>query len=92
MPKLIDVKPLDTLKLYLKYDDGVEGEIKLEHLRKNIFYKDLCDPDYFSKAAIDQKTNDVIWENGVSLCKNAMYKQLQLKQMMKGFHIDLDKL
>ena len=91
MAKPIDVKISDELRLYVKYSDGLDGEISLKHLLKRNEYSFLKDKDERDKVYIDELTSDICWTNGTNLCKNAIYKQLELKRLIKRLKIDLDK-
>jgi hypothetical protein len=92
MPKPVEVKVIENSRLYVKYSDGISGEISLANLLNEEGYPELKDPEYLNKVFIDPKSNDAVWPNGASLCKNAIYKQLELKKLMEKFHIDIDKL
>ncbi len=92
MPKLVEVKALDDFSIYLKYSDGLEGEYSLSKVIQQKDFASIRDKHIFNKVSIDKKTNDVVWQEGVSLCKNALYKTLQLKNLMKSFCIDQEKL
>lgn len=91
MYKLIEVKPLDHFKLFLRYSNGVKGEYDLSKIIERDEYKILRSEKIFNRVFIDEKTNDVCWPCGVSLCKNSIYQQLELKSLMKNLKIDLDK-
>jgi hypothetical protein len=92
MANLIEVKPLKDFKLYLKYSDGTEGEISTSNLRNKKEFESLNDYEVFSQVFVDEKTNDISWKNGLSICKNAAYRQVELKSLMKSFKIDIDNL
>ncbi len=92
MAEIKDVKVIEHWKLSVEYDDGLEGEISLSHLSGKPEYKSLSNYDYFKSVCFDDESGDLIWDNGISLCKNAIYKQLELKRLAKSLKIDLDKL
>jgi hypothetical protein len=92
MPKPEEVKVIDNSKLFVKYSDGIAGEISLSSLLRDEKHPEFKDPDYLKKVSIDPESEDPVWPNGISLCKNAIYKQLELKQLMKNLHIDIDKI
>lgn len=89
MPELVIVKPLDDHKIYLKYSNGIKGEYSLKKVMLKDEYKFLSDNKLFSNVEIDPKTNDVGWGNGVTLCKNAIYKQLELMQLAQKLKLDI---
>lgn len=92
MYKLIEVKPLDDFKIFLKYSNGVCGEYDLKKIIERGEFKILRSEKIFHQVFVDEKTNDVCWPCGVSLCKNAIYRQLELNSLMKNLQIDMDKI
>lgn len=84
MPVPVSVKIIDNTNLFVKYSDGIEGSISI----KNIF-----DSKNFNESSIciDDDTKNIIVSNSV-LCKNAIYKQLHLKNLMSRLKIDLTKI
>ncbi|MFA7288848.1 MAG: hypothetical protein WC055_08200 [Melioribacteraceae bacterium] len=92
MAKLISVSPLGKDKIYLKYDDGLEGEYSLIKLMNKFEYEELSNELMFNSVSVCPKTNDVTWKNGSSICKNALYRQLELMQMARNIGLDLDKI
>ena len=92
MPKLIEISPKKNMHVFLKYSDGTEGEINLLHLKENNEYKILSDNTEFQKVGIDPNSNDLMWECGISICRDASYKLLKLRNQMKNLRIDLNKI
>ncbi len=92
MPDLIKVKALQNDKIYVEYSNGVSGEVPLAHLRNKPGYASIFDGENFQSVVIDNFTKDLIWNSGVLLCKNALYKQLELILLMKKLRIDLNKI
>lgn len=92
MLKPVEVKVIENSRLYVKYSDGISGEISLANLLNDGEYPEFKDPKYLNRVSIDPESNDPVWPNGASLCKNAIYKQLELKNLMKNIHIDINKL
>ena len=83
MPKLTDVKALDNKRLYVKYSNGLEGEISLNSLMKREEYSALQNIDKFEDVYIDSVSGDIIINNKIELCKNAVYGILDLKKQME---------
>jgi len=89
MAELIEVKALKDQKIYLKYSNGLEGIYSLAKVMQKEEYKFLNDEKVFKKVTVDKKTNDVTWGNGVLLCKNAIYKQLELMQLAEKLKLNI---
>jgi len=92
MYKLIEIKPLAEFKIYLKYSNGLCGEYDLTKIILKNEFKILRSEKIFNQVFIDEKTNDICWPCGINLCKDAVYKQLELKLLMKNLRIDLNKI
>ena len=92
MIKPIEVKIIDENKIFVSYSDGLEGEISVSHLQKQDVFNFINDRNELEKVYIDPITSDLCWPNGANLCKNAIYKQLELKALIKRLKIDVDKL
>lgn len=91
MPILISVVPKKEYVLELKYDDGLEGEYSCAYLLQKEEFSRLNDMNVFNQVTIDEKSNDIYWGKEMFLCKDALYKHLELQRLMKVFKIDLDK-
>ena len=89
MADLVEVKPLKNHKIYLKYSNGLEGEYSLAKVMQKDDYKFLNDDEMFANVKVDEKTNDVTWDNGVLLCKNAIYKQLELMKLAEKLKLNI---
>jgi hypothetical protein len=92
MIKPIEVKIIDENKIFVSYSDGLEGEISVDHLSTQKLFEFVNDKSELEKVYIDPLTSDLCWPNGANLCKNAIYKQLELKALIKRLKIDIDKL
>ena len=84
MLKPVDVKPLPGYKLWLKYGDGVEGEVDLSHLAGKGVFRLWDDPGAFEKVAIGG-SGEIRWGEQVDLCADALYLQLTGKSLEDVF-------
>lgn len=76
-PQLTTVKALPNYKLYLCFDDDVEGEVSLEHLANKGLFKWWDEDDNFLKVYIDVETNAVAWNEDLDLDTFNLYLQLK---------------
>ena len=75
MLKPVDVKPLPGHKIWLKYADGVEGEVDLSGLVGKGVFCLWDDPNAFETVSIGE-SGQIRWGDQVDLCADALYMQL----------------
>ncbi len=61
------VRPLGDARLWVRFDDGLEGEVDLSAELTGPVFVPLKDPALFAKVAIDPDTRTVTWPNGADL-------------------------
>ena len=76
MIRVVDVRPLEHERLWVRFSDGVEGVYAVEPERRGGVFTRLCDPAVFNAVAIDEDFGCVQWPGGVDLCPSAMHEEL----------------
>ena len=93
MFKPIEVKALPNYRLWLRYEDGVAGEVNLAHLVGKGIFKLWDDYQAFEKVHISEH-GAVAWNDEIDLCPDALYLELTAKKPedvfpnLKGAGID----
>ncbi|HCA43101.1 MAG TPA: DUF2442 domain-containing protein [Bacteroidetes bacterium] len=65
---IIEVKPLDNYSLYIKFEDGINGEINLKkNFITNGLSRDLLNEKIFKSVKIESG-GGIVFENGYDLC------------------------
>lgn len=75
MVKPIQVKALPNYKLWIKYADGVEGEVDLSHLVGKGVFTLWNDYSAFEKVYIGT-SRQIAWTDEIDLCPDAIYMQV----------------
>lgn len=57
MPKPLEVKPLPNFRLWLRYDDGVSGEVDLSYLAGKGIFKAWDQSDFSEDSKLDLSGN-----------------------------------
>lgn len=80
MVKLVEVKAKPNYRLWLRYEDGVEGEIDLSsELGKGVFAY-WNDPKNFEKVYIGE-SGQISWSDELDICPDSAYLDITGKKV-----------
>jgi hypothetical protein len=63
-------------RLWIRFADGVEGEVDLSSLVGDGVFSSWEDPRWFSRVLVDEECGTVVWPDGVDLAPDALYREL----------------
>ena len=63
-------------KLWLRFDDGLEGSVFLGGLLEIGAFKLWRDQDQFRRVAIDPQAKTLVWDGGIELDPAVLYRDL----------------
>ena len=75
MPRPVEVRALEPYRIWLRYDDGVEGEVDLSHLAGKGVFAAWEDPAFFAGVYIGP-IGGISWSERIDLCPDAVYMRL----------------
>jgi len=75
MRKAVEARPLNGYRIWLRYADGVEGEVDLTDLANRGVFKAWTDRKVFEGVHIDG-SGAVAWDEDIDLCPDALYMRL----------------
>lgn len=64
MLNVCDVRVRGAHRLWLRFSDGVEGEIDLGHQLTGPIFHPLRDPSTFATIRVDLEVRTIAWPNG----------------------------
>ncbi|HOM17339.1 MAG TPA: DUF2442 domain-containing protein [Thermoguttaceae bacterium] len=79
MPRPLEVKPLKNYRIWIKYADGVEGEVDLSELVGKGVFAAWKDDREFQKVHIGSG-GEIAWSDQIDLCADAIYLKLTGKK------------
>ena len=75
MFKIVEVKPLQGYRLWLRYEDGVEGEVDLSDIAGRGVFAAWNERGFFESVRIDE-SGALAWGDQLDLCPDALYLRL----------------
>jgi len=71
---IVRVQPLDSYRLFLRFEDGVEGSVDVAELIRFIgVFAPLRDRDYFLQVRVNPDLGTICWPNGADLDPDVLY-------------------
>jgi hypothetical protein len=84
MPKPVEVKALPQYRIWLRYDDGVQGEVDLSDLAGRGVFRIWTDAAVFRAVKLGSH-GAIEWSPELDLCPDAMYLRLTGKTVEEVF-------
>ncbi len=76
MHRIVEVKPLENLRVWIRFSNGVAGEVDLSDLAGKGVFAAWNDPDFFVQVTVDPETHTLAWPGGIDLCPDALYEDI----------------
>jgi Protein of unknown function (DUF2442) len=74
--KIVAAKALPNYRLWVSFQDSVEGEVDLSDLVGKGVFRSWEDPLEFAKVFVDHGTATVAWPGGLDLAPDALYRDI----------------
>lgn len=84
MFKLVEVKALSDYRLWVRFDDGVEGEVDLSNLAGQGVFAIWDDYKVFKRVHIDS-SGAPSWNDDIDICPDSLYLQVTGKTVEQVF-------
>jgi hypothetical protein len=71
---IVEVRPLDGYRLWLRFEDGIEGTVDVaEMIHFHGVFAPLQDRTKFLEVHVDRETGTVCWPSGADLDPDVLY-------------------
>jgi hypothetical protein len=83
LPKLREAKYRCDYRIWLKFADGVEGEVDLESELWGEVFEPLKDKARFANFSLDQELENIVGPNGADFAPEFLYQKLRPDYALK---------
>lgn len=75
MVDIIEARYINSYTIWLRFEDGTEGEIDLSRELEGAVFEPLRDETYFMKFRVNPDTGTVEWPNGADFAPEFLYER-----------------
>ena len=73
-----EAKYLHDYVIWLRFNDGAEGEVDLANELEGEVFEPLKDVDQFRSFRVDPILETIVWENGADLAPEFLYENMRI--------------
>ena len=85
MHRVTECKASRDYRLWLRFEDGLEGSVFLGNLLDVGVFSSWRDVDQFCRAAVDLESATVVWDGGIQFDADILYQDLLSSMVAKEF-------
>lgn len=74
-----EAKHLHDYTVWIRFNDGAEGEIDLEPELEGEVFGPLRDKEVFRRFRVDPEIETLVWENGADLAPEFLYEHMAVR-------------
>jgi len=76
--RLVVAEARTEYRLWVRFDDGLEGEVDLSDVAgKGVFRRWLDHPGEFARVSVDAQTGAPTWPGGLDVAPDGIYRELK---------------
>ena len=76
LDRIVAARPLPDYHVWLRFEDGLEGELSLAHLVGRGVFAPWVDAREFQKVFVDQESGTIAWPGGIDLAPDGLRRRL----------------
>jgi hypothetical protein len=75
MNRIVEVRPLENYRIWLKFSDGTQGDVDLTDLAGRGVFTAWSDRDVFTAVRVEEG-GGIEWPGEIDMCPDALYLRL----------------
>ena len=77
-PRVVEARHVQRYTVFVRFQDGVEGEVDLQPQLYGEVFEPLKDPEYFRQFRVDSDLHTLVWPNGADFAPEFLYELAQI--------------
>jgi hypothetical protein len=78
MPDVIEVRYVRDYTVWIKFDDGTQGDVDISRSFKGPVFEPLRDREYFKQVRVNPDLGTIVWPNGADVAPETLYERVQV--------------
>ncbi len=78
MIRVTDARLLHDFTVWVRFNDGTEGEIDLSDELEGPVFEPLQDPETFAQVHVDPDIHTLVWPNGADFAPDFLYQNVRI--------------
>ena len=75
---VVEVRYVRDYTVWVKFEDGVAGEVDLSGSLRGPVFEPLRDREYFKLVGVDPELGTIVWPNGADIAPETLYLRVQV--------------
>ena len=76
--RVVEARHVREYTVFLRFQDGIEGEVDLRPQLYGEVFEPLKDPEYFRQFRVDSDLHTLVWPNGADFAPEFLYERAQI--------------
>jgi len=78
MADVVEVRHLKDYVIWVRFEDGTEGEVDLRQSLRGPVFEPLRDIQYFSTVSVNPDLGTIVWPNGADVAPETLYERVKV--------------
>ena len=74
---VVEVRARPNFRVWLRFEDGLEGEADLSNLAgRGVFKRWIDNPAEFDQVSVDEESGTIVWPGGLDVAPDRLYDEV----------------
>ena len=75
---VVEAKYVRDYILWLRFEDGAQGEVDLSGSLVGPVFEQLREKQYFAQVRVDPELGTIVWPNGADVAPETLYERMRV--------------